>query len=171
MVIRQVSIGILLLIVSACSGFDIPNSDVPFPDPDQIADEYSVSQTLVVPMGVDYTYTAPNPGGRWEANGQTISLVGRYFTQIRVSITPKDPLQTLSDILPQLTARDYPIATEDDITYATGFNEIDVRVLFVDKGDFVVQLTLIDAVTDDIPQVYVDDLFTIGFQGDVFLFE
>jgi hypothetical protein len=123
---------------------------------------------VVVPLGAEMAYVAPDPNARWLLVGQDLQAADSFSTHIQIEylLKPEDDTP-FSAVLPTLTAASLEIQEADGVLYAEGTTPISNYVLYVDKSAYVMTFTLIDAVSDTVQEVYVVDWRMIGLEGEL----
>lgn len=128
--------------------------------------------TVIVPLGAELVYVAPDPNRRWTIVGQDLQATNQFTTRIQIDTTLKSEDDTpFSEVLPTLTAESLDIQDMDGVQYAEGTTPVSDYVLYVDKGIYVMTFTLIDAASDNLQAVYIADWRVIGIEGDLMVLD
>ncbi|MDQ7027605.1 MAG: hypothetical protein Q9P44_18840 [Anaerolineae bacterium] len=161
-------VSVLLLFLSGCATTQTANI-VTAPPAITLA---PLVNNIVVPLGVELVYVAPDPDSRWTIVGQDLQAIDSFTTQIEIDtiLKPEDDTP-FSAMLPTLTAASLEIQENDGVQYAEGTTPITDYVLYVDKGEYVMTFTLIDAASDIVRDVYVEDWHVIGIEGELIVLE
>jgi hypothetical protein len=154
---------VMLLCLTGCSILP-PSAPTPAPQ----VTFAPVINSVVVMLSPDLSYIAPDPDARWTLVGTDLHAANHPTTLIQIDYTLKPEDDTLlADILPTLTAETLEIQEADSIFYAEGTTPVSNYVLYVDKGFYVMTFTLLDAVSDEVANDYIEDWRRIGIQGEL----
>ena len=155
---------ISLLFLTACEQSGLP--DVEGVEIDAIRDNINFSFTPQV------RWVSANPGNRWFIVGRDLAT-SNISTKITLEIEAKASTgQSLEEVLTILTAQPYTIEElEDGSIYARGSSLATEFVIFRDFPDFVVTLTVIDALSESIDPRLIADWERIALEGDLLILE
>jgi hypothetical protein len=127
-----------------------------------------VINSVVVMLSPDLSYIAPDPDARWTLVGTDLHAANQPTTLIRIDYTLKPEDDTpLANVLPTLTAETLEIQEVEGGFYAEGTTAVSNYVLYVDKGFYVMTFTLLDAVSDEVANDYIEDWRRIGLEGEL----
>ena len=154
---------VMLLFLSGCGLTQTANVTPLVPQQATLA---PLTNNVVVPLGAELAYLAPDPNARWTLVGQDLQAVDSFSTRIQIDtmLKPEDDTP-FSEVLPTLTAESLEIQEVDGVMYAERTTPVSNYVLYVDKGEYVMTFTLIDAASDTVQDVYINDWRRIGLEG------
>jgi hypothetical protein len=154
---------VMLLCLTGCSILP-PSAPTPAPQ----VTFAPVINSVVVMLSPDLSYIAPDPDARWTLVGTDLHAVSNSTTLIQIDYTLKPEDDTpLADVLPTLTAKTLEVQALDGVFYAESTTPVSNYVLYVDKGFYVMTFTLLDAVSDEVADDYIEDWRRIGIQGEL----
>lgn len=169
---KRMLVVILIAVVSiltACqqSGGLDPNATLPG------SSSIDAINNITYIISVDHLWISPNPGGRWSFVGRQLQVTSEITTVIQIRLNAKaDVGQAFEDALADVTAADYTIEeTDDGVVYARGTNAVGGMVIYRDYPEYVVTITLMDAVSDTVDEQYINDWEIIALEGGLMTVE
>jgi hypothetical protein len=165
MIQRMFIIILALMLIAACNQSEAPPIDDIVGDLDTNPLVYSIS------LGIQWV--SPNPQGRWSEVGREVQATDNITTRIIIRLEPKAELgQDFELAMASLTAEDVTIeATDSGIVYIRTTSEISDYVIYRDFPNYIVVLSLVDALTDTVEPEYIADWERIALEGNLLILQ
>jgi|SRR5690606_17615761 len=156
---------IFILSVTACQQSEAPPID-------DIVGNISTN-TLTYDISLEQQWISPNPGERWAIGGRELQATENISTRILIRLEPKDVVnQDFEEALAGITAINLTFSeTDNGERYAQGITEAQSHIIYRDYPETTVRIELIDLMTDDIDQLYINDWERISLEGGLLTLE
>lgn len=158
-----VMLALLILLMTACKQSEAPPVDDIIGDMD--------TNPLVYNISLGIQWVSPNPEQRWSEVGREIQAMDYITTRIIIRLEPKaEPEQDFEAALTSLTTENISIEeTETGMLYVRTRSQISDYVIYRDFPNYIVVLSLVDALTDTVDPEYIDDWERIALEGNLLI--
>lgn len=155
----------IIMILTACKQSEPPPID-------DIVGSISMNN-LTYDISLEQQWISPNPGERWAIGGRELQVTNNISTRILIRLEPKAEMnQDFEEALAGITADELTFGeTETGERYAQGISSAGSRIIYRDYPETIVKIELIDLMTDDIDQLYINDWERIGLEGGLLTLE
>lgn len=155
----------LLLGATACQQSEAPPID-------DIVDNIPTNN-LTYDISLEQQWISPNPGERWAVGGRELQVTENISTRILIRLESKDVVnQDFGEALEGITAIELAFGeTGNGERYAQGITEAQSHIIYRDYPETIVRIELIDLMTDDIDQLYINDWERIALEGGLLTLE